>query len=156
MKKFFSEFKDFISRGNVLDMAIGVIIATAFGKIVSSLISDILMPLIGLATGGVNVSGMFAVLGSLPEGVTEVTSLEQAAELGVATLNYGTFIQTIIDFICIALCIFIFIKLINKMKKKEEAPAPAAPTTKKCPFCCTEIAIEATRCPHCTSELPKE
>ena len=155
MKKFLKEFKEFAMKGNVLDMAIGVIIATAFGKIVSSLISDILMPLIGLATGGVNVSGMFAILGEVPEGEV-VNSLEKAAELGVATLNYGTFIQTIIDFICIALCIFIFIKLINKMKKKEEAPAPAAPTTKKCPFCCTEIAIEATRCPHCTSELPKE
>lgn len=155
MKKFLKEFKEFAMKGNVLDMAIGVIIATAFGKIVSSLISDILMPLIGLATGGVNVSGMFAILGEVPEGEV-VNSLEKAAELGVATLNYGTFIQTIIDFICIALCIFIFIKMINKMKKKEEAPAPAAPTTKKCPFCCSEIAIEATRCPHCTSELPKQ
>ena len=155
MKKFLKEFKEFAMKGNVLDMAIGVIIATAFGKIVSSLISDILMPLIGLATGGVNVSGMFAILGEVPEGEV-VNSLEKAAELGVATLNYGTFIQTIIDFICIALCIFIFIKLINKTKKKEEAPAPAAPTTKKCPFCCSEIAIEATRCPHCTSEQPKE
>lgn len=157
MKKFLKEFKAFAMKGNVLDMAIGVIIAGAFGKIVSSLIADVLMPLIGLATGGVNVSGMFAILGKLPEGVAaaEITSLEKAAELGVATLNYGTFIQTVIDFICIALCVFLFVKAINKTKKKEE-PAPAAPTTKKCPFCCTEIAIEATRCPHCTSELPKD
>lgn len=158
MKKFLKEFKEFAVKGNVLDMAIGVIIATAFGKIVSSMIADILMPLIGLVTGGTNVSGMFAILGDLPAGVTKemVTSLDVAKELGVATLNYGVFIQTVIDFVCIALCIFLFIKLINKTKKKqEEAPAPA-PTTKKCPFCCTEIAIEATRCPHCTSELPKE
>lgn len=158
MKKFLKEFKEFAVKGNVLDMAIGVIIATAFGKIVSSMIADILMPLIGLVTGGTNVSGMFAILGDLPANVTKemVTSLDVAKELGVATLNYGVFIQTVIDFVCIALCIFLFIKLINKTKKKqEEAPAPA-PTTKKCPFCCTEIAIEATRCPHCTSELPKE
>ncbi len=157
MKKFLKEFKEFAMKGNVLDMAIGVIIATAFGKIVSSLIADVLMPLIGLVTGGVNVSGMFAILGKLPEGVAaaDITSLEKAAELGVATLNYGTFIQTIIDFICVALCIFLFVKVVNKMKKKQEpAPAPA-PTTKKCPFCCTDIAIEATRCPHCTSELKK-
>lgn len=158
MKKFLKEFKEFAVKGNVLDMAIGVIIATAFGKIVSSMIADILMPLIGLVTGGTNVSGMFAILGDLPANVTKemVTSLDVAKEYGVATLNYGVFIQTVIDFVCIALCIFLFIKLINKTKKKqEEAPAPA-PTTKKCPFCCTEIAIEATRCPHCTSELPKE
>lgn len=155
MKKFLKEFKEFAVKGNVLDMAIGVIIATAFGKIVSSMIADILMPLIGLVTGGTNVSGMFAILGDVPAGEV-VTSLDKAKELGVATLNYGVFIQAVIDFVCIALCIFLFIKLINKTKKKqEEAPAPA-PTTKKCPFCCTEIAIEATRCPHCTSELPKE
>ena len=110
------------------------------------------MPIIRLITGGKNVSGMFATLGQLPEGVTEVKSLEEAAELGVATLNYGQFIQTIIDFILVALCIFLFIKAINKMKKKEEE-APAEPTTKKCPFCQSEIDINATRCPHCTSEI---
>ncbi len=151
MKKFLKEFKEFAVKGNVVDLAVAVIIGGAFGKIVTSLVNDIFMPVIGLITGGKNVSGMFATLGKLPEGVTEVKSLEEAAELGVATLNYGQFIQTIIDFVLVALCIFLFIKAINKMKKKEEAPAE--PTTKKCPFCQTEIDIKATRCPHCTSEL---
>ncbi len=154
MKKFLKEFKEFAVKGNVVDLAVAVVIGGAFGKIVTSLVNDIFMPIIGLITGGKNVSGMFAVLGKLPEGVTEVKSLEEAAELGVATLNYGQFIQTIIDFILVALCIFLFIKAINKMKKKEEAPA-AEPTTKKCPFCQSEIDIKATRCPHCTSELKK-
>ncbi len=154
MKKFLKEFKEFAMKGNVLDMAIGVIIATAFGKIVSSLIADVLMPLITLVTGGVNVSGQFIALKAIPEGVEH--TIQACADAGIATLNYGTFLQTIIDFVCVALCIFIFIKAINKMKKKPaEAPAPA-PTTKKCPFCCSEIAIEATRCPHCTSELSKK
>ncbi len=151
MKKFLKEFKDFAVKGNVVDLAVAVVIGGAFGKIVTSLVNDIFMPVIGLITGGKNVSGMFAVLGKVPEGV-EITSLDQAAELGVATLNYGVFIQTIIDFILIAFCIFLFVKAINKTKKKE---APADPTTKKCPFCQSEIDIKATRCPHCTSELKK-
>ena len=154
MKKFFKEFKDFAMKGNVIDLAIAVIIGGAFGKIVTSLVNDVFMPFIGLITGGKNVSGMFAVLGKLPEGVTEIKSLEEAADLGVATLNYGQFIQTIIDFILVALCLFLVVKAINKSKdlKKKEEPA-AEPTTKKCPFCQSEIDIKATRCPHCTSEL---
>jgi large conductance mechanosensitive channel len=151
MKKFLKEFKEFAIKGNVVDLAVAVVIGGAFGKIVTSLVNDIFMPIIGLITGGKNVSGMFAVLGKVPEGVT-INSLEEAAEKGIATLNYGMFIQTIIDFVLIALCIFLFIKAINKMKKKEEA-APAEPTTKKCPFCQSEIDIKATRCPHCTSEI---
>ena len=151
MKKFLKEFKEFAVKGNVVDLAVAVIIGGAFGKIVTALVNDIFMPVIGLITGGKNVSGLFATHGKLPEGVTAVKSLEEAAELGVATLNYGQFIQTIIDFVLVALCIFLFIKAINKMKKKEEAPAE--PTTKKCPFCLSEIDIKATRCPHCTSEL---
>lgn len=153
MSKFVKEFKEFAVKGNVVDMAVGVIIGGAFGKIVTSVVNDLFMPVIGLLTGGANVSGMFAVLGKLPEGVDKVTSLEQAAELGVATLNYGNFIQTVIDFILVALCIFMVIKGINKMKRKEEpAPAPA-PTTKECPYCLSQIPIKATRCPHCTSEI---
>ena len=153
MKKFFKEFKEFAMKGNVIDLAIAVIIGGAFGKIVTSLVNDLFMPLIGLITGGKNVSGMFAVLGKAPEG-TVITSVDQAAELGVATLNYGVFIQTILDFILVALCLFLVVKAINKskdMKKKEEPEAE--PTTKKCPFCQSEIDIKATRCPHCTSEL---
>ena len=154
MKKFFKEFKDFAMKGNVIDLAIAVIIGGAFGKIVTSLVNDIFMPVIGLITGGKNVSGMFAVLGKLPESVTEIKSLKEAEDLGVATLNYGQFIQTIIDFILVALCLFLVVKAINKSKdlKKKEEPA-AEPTTKKCPFCQSEIDIKATRCPHCTSEL---
>ena len=155
MKKFFKEFKEFAMKGNVIDLAIAVIIGGAFGKIVTSLVNDVFMPFIGLLTGGKNVSGMFAVLGQVPEG-TVITSVDQAAELGVATLNYGVFIQTIIDFILVALCLFLVVKAINKSKdmKKKEEPA-AEPTTKKCPFCQSEIDIKATRCPHCTSELKK-
>ena len=154
MKKFFKEFKDFAMKGNVIDLAIAVIIGGAFGKIVTSLVNDVFMPLIGLLTGGTNVSGMFAVLGEVPEG-TVIKSLDQAAELGIATLNYGVFIQTIIDFILVALCLFLVVKAINKSKdlKKKEEEAPAEPTTKVCPFCQSEISIKATRCPHCTSEL---
>ena len=154
MKKFLKEFKEFAVKGNVIDLAIAVIIGGAFGKIVTSLVNDLFMPLIGLITGGKNVSGMFAVLGAVPEGTT-ITSLDQAAELGVATLNYGLFIQAIIDFILVALCLFLVVKAINKSKdlKKKEEEAPAEPTTKVCPFCQSEISIKATKCPHCTSDL---
>ena len=153
MKKFFKEFKEFAMKGNVIDLAIAVIIGGAFGKIVTSLVNDIFMPVIGLITGGKNVSGMFAILGTVPDGVV-IDSVDKAAELGVATLNYGLFIQAIIDFILVALCLFLVVKAINKskeLKKKDEKPEE--PTTKKCPFCQSEIDIKATRCPHCTSEL---
>ena len=155
------EFKKFITKG----MAVGIIVGGAFQKIVTSFVNDIIMPIVGLFTGGVNFNDQFAIL-RLPEGVdaAQVTTLEVAKELGVTTLNYGSFVTFIIDFLIIAITVFFLVKGINKVKenaeklKKEEeaAPAaPAAPTTKKCPFCCTEIAIEATRCPHCTSELNK-
>ncbi len=149
MNKFLKEFKEFAMKGNVVDMAIGVIIGGAFGKIVTSVVNDLFMPIIGLITGGVNVSSMFIRLGKLPEGVTAIKSIEEATELGVATFNYGNFIQTVIDFVLVALCLFLVIKAINKMKKPAEAPKPA----RKCPFCKGEIADDATRCPHCTSEL---
>ena len=154
MKKFFKEFKEFAMKGNVIDLAIAVIIGGAFGKIVTSLVNDIFMPVIGLITGGKNVSGMFAVLGKVPDG-TVINSVEEATEKGIATLNYGLFIQAIIDFILVALCLFLVVKAINKSKdlKKKEEEAPAEPTTKVCPFCQSEIDIKATRCPHCTSEL---
>lgn len=151
MKKFFEEFKKFAMRGNVVDMAVGVVVGGAFSKIVTSLVNDVFMPVIGLLTGGTNVSGMFALLGEAPEG-TVIESIEQAKELGIATLNYGTFIQTIIDFILVAFCIFLVVKFINKMKKPAPAPAPA-PAPRKCPFCQSVIDEKATRCPHCTSQL---
>lgn len=151
MKKFFEEFKKFAMRGNVVDMAVGVVVGGAFSKIVTSLVNDVFMPVIGLLTGGTNVSGMFALLGEAPEGVV-IETVDQAAELGIATLNYGTFIQTIIDFILVAFCIFLVVKFINKLKKPEPAPAPA-PAPRKCPFCQSVIDEKATRCPHCTSQL---
>ena len=155
MKKFLSEFKKFALKGNVMDMAIGVIIATAFSAIVTSLVNDLFMPILPLLTGGVNVSGQFAILGKVPEGVT-VTSLDQAKELGIATLNYGNFIQAIINFVLIALCLFLVVKGLNKMiEARKEPEAPKEPP-RLCPYCQQEVDKKATRCPHCTSELPPE
>ena len=147
MKKFFEEFKAFAMRGNVVDMAIGVIIGGAFGKITTSLVNDIFMPLLGLVTGGVNFGGLFYALDG-----NEYASIEAATEAGVGTLNYGAFIQNIVDFVLIAFCMFLVIKFMAKMKKPEPAPAPAK-APRLCPYCRQEIADDATRCPHCTSEL---
>jgi large conductance mechanosensitive channel len=127
------EFKEFIMKGNVMDLAVAVIIGGAFGKIISSLVNDVLMPLIGLILGGVNFTAL-------------------AVTLGDAKLTYGNFIQALIDFLIIALVIFLLVKGLNKLTKKP-APAPAEPTTKECPHCFTTIPIKATRCPNCTSEL---
>lgn len=141
------EFKEFAMRGNVLDMAIGIVIGAAFGKIVTSFVSDILMPPIGLLLGGVDFSNIFIVLGS-----GEYDSLEAAKEAGAATWNVGLFINTVIDFLIIAFAIFLVVKAVNNMKRKEAVPPPA-PSEKSCPFCTTSIPIKATRCPHCTSQL---
>lgn len=151
MKKFFTEFKEFAMQGNVMDMAVGVIIGAAFGKIVSSLVSDIIMPLIGLLTGGVDFGGLFVAL----DGGSYV-SAAAANALGVGTLNYGAFLQNIIDFIIIALCIFVALRAINGLGKqfmhgKEEKPAPKP----KCPYCLMEIPEHATKCPYCTADLPQ-
>ncbi len=148
MKKFIDEFKAFAVKGNVIDMAVGVIIGGAFGKIVSSLVNDIFMPLISLLTGGVNVSGLFVQLGNSD---VKYDSITAAADAGVATFNYGMFIQNIIDFVLIALCVFLFVKAINSLKKK--APEAPAEPARLCPFCKSEVAKDATRCPHCTSQL---
>ena len=141
------EFKTFAMRGNVIDLAIGVIIGGAFGKIITSFVNDVIMPPIGLLLGQVKFSDLFWVLkGDVPTG----TSLDVAKTLeGVVTLNYGVFLSTIIDFVIVAFVIFLLVKQINRMK----APAPAAPTTKDCPYCYTAINLNATRCPNCTSEL---
>jgi large conductance mechanosensitive channel len=139
------EFKEFAMRGNVIDLAIGVIIGGAFGKIVSSFVADVIMPLIGLLLGGVDFTNLFVNLGA-----EKYATLAAAQEAGAPTLNYGIFINAIVDFLIVAFVIFLVVKGINKMQK----PAPAAaPTTKKCPYCFTEIAIEAKRCPNCTSQL---
>lgn len=150
-KGFIAEFKKFIMRGNVIDLAVGVIIGGAFQKIVNSLVNDVVMPLISLITGGVDFNNWFFVLG---EG--EFATAADAKAAGVATLNYGTFIGTALDFLIMAFVIFVFIKIINTVSdklKKEKPEEPAAPTTKVCPYCKSEIDIAATKCPHCTSEV---
>jgi len=139
------EFKEFALKGNMLDLAIGVIIGGAFGKIISSLVSDIIMPLIGMLLGNVDFSNRFITLG---QGVFK--TIEEAKAAGVATLNYGLFLNNIIDFLIIAFSIFMVVKQINRFKKKAE---PAAVTTKKCKYCFSDIPVEATRCPNCTSNL---
>lgn len=139
------EFREFVMRGNVLDLAIAVIIGGAFGKIVTSFVNDVIMPPIGLLLGGVDFTNLFITLdGNLYE------SLDAAKAAGAATINYGVFLNTVIDFIIVAFIIFLIIKSANKMKKS--APA-AEPTTKECPHCFTTIPIKATRCPNCTSQL---
>jgi large conductance mechanosensitive channel len=139
------EFRDFAIKGNVIDLAVAVIMGAAFGAIISSLVNDIIMPVIGYALGGVNFNDLFISLNG-----TAYPSLAAAKAAGAATINYGVFINAIIDFIIVALALFLLIRSINRMKK---APAPAAPTTKDCPHCFTQIPIPATRCPNCTSEL---
>lgn len=142
------EFKEFAMRGNVMDMAIGVIIGGAFGKIVSSLVSDVLMPPIGKLMGNMDFTNMFIVLGG-----GHYETLQEAKDAGAATINYGLFAGTVIDFIIVAFVVFLVVKQINKAKKKEVAVAPAAPTTKECPFCISQVPINAVKCPSCTSEL---
>jgi large conductance mechanosensitive channel len=145
------EFKKFIMRGNVIDMAVGIVIGAAFGAIISSFVKDVLMPPIGLLLGGIDFSNLFILL---KQGTTAgpYLSLAQAQEAGAVTMNYGVFINTIISFLIIALAIFLVIRQINRLKKKEEVPPPA---TKECPHCFTMIPIKAKRCPNCTSELAK-
>ena len=149
MKKFLEEFKAFAMRGNVVDMAIGVVIGGAFGSITTSLVNDIFMPLLGVITGGINFGGLFYALDG-----QKYASIEAAKEAGVGTLNYGAFIQYVINFILIAFCMVIVVRLMNKLKKPAPAPAPAKPK-RLCPYCRSEIADDATRCPHCTSVLDK-
>ena len=143
------EFKEFISNGSVMDLAIGVIIGGAFSKIVSSLVDDIIMPLVGLLLGGADISNYFVTLDG-----GKYATLAEAQEAGAATLNYGVFINRIIDFLIIAFVLFLIIKAINKARALTKKPeAEAAPTTKVCPYCKSTIDINATRCPNCTSEL---
>jgi large conductance mechanosensitive channel len=139
------EFKAFAMKGNVIDMAVGIVIGVAFGKIITSLVNDIIMPPLGLLLGNLDFSNLFINLSGQP-----LNSLAEAKALGVATINYGVFLNTIIDFLIVALAIFIVIKQINRFKAK---PLPAAPNTKECGFCFTQIPIKAIRCPNCTSEL---
>lgn len=157
MKKFFGEFKEFIMRGNVMDLAVGVIIGGAFQAIVNAFINDLIMPFIGLLTGGINFNEQFIIL-KLPEGVDAAqVTYANAAELGASIWGYGAFITAVINFLIMALVIFLLVKAINKaasLKKVEEVVEE--PTTKTCPHCCEEVNINATKCPHCTGDIPAE
>lgn len=141
------EFKEFAVKGNVIDLAVGVVIGGAFGKIITSFVNDIIMPLVGRLVGGMDFSNYFISLDG-----SKYPSLAAAQEALAPTLNYGLFIQNIVDFLIIAFAIFIAVKQINKMKRKEEEVEPEV-TTKECPYCITEIPLAASRCPHCTSVL---
>jgi len=159
MKNFINEFKKFAMRGNVIDMAVGIIIGAAFGKIVDSLVKDIIMPPIGLLLGKVDFTNLFLVL---KEGVTAApyASLDAAQKAGAVTLNFGLFVNALIGFTIVAFAVFLLIKAINelqsKLDKKEAAEEKKNPTTKKCPYCCSEIDINAVKCPNCTSDLAKK
>ncbi len=146
------EFKEFAMRGNVVDMAVGIIIGAAFGTIVKSLVDDVIMPPIGLALGNVDFANLFIILKHGAEVAGPYASLADAQAAGAVSLNYGTFINTIISFIIVAFAVFMLIRSINRLRRKEEAPPPE-PTTKECPHCFSTIPIKATRCPMCTSEL---
>ena len=140
------EFKEFAMKGNVLDMAIGIIIGAAFGKIVSSMVSDVLMPPIGMFMGSVDFSSLFFSLNGQP-----YPSLAAAKAAGAPTVNYGVFLQTVLDFVIVAFVIFLLVKQINRLKTPEAPPAP--PLTKHCPYCLSEIPLKATRCSYCTSDV---
>lgn len=151
MKNMIGEFKKFIMRGNVIDMAVGIIIGGAFTKIVSSMVADILMPPLGLLLGKVDFSNWFVVIKEGAEKAGPYTTMEAAQAAGATTMNIGLFLNAVISFVIVAFCVFLLIKAINKLNTKEEAQVTI--TTKKCPHCCTEIPLEATKCPHCTADL---
>ncbi|HET9360456.1 MAG TPA: large conductance mechanosensitive channel protein MscL [Vicinamibacterales bacterium] len=146
------EFRDFVARGNVLDLAVGVIVGAAFGRVVSSLVQGVLMPPLGLLLGRTDFSGLFLVLDrskDLP------ATLKEATDKGVPVIAYGQFINEIVSFLIVALAVFLLVRQVNQLKRRLEGPPPPAapPATKDCPFCVSAIAIRATRCPHCTSQL---
>ncbi len=141
------EFKEFALKGNVVDLAVGVVIGAAFGKIVTSLVNDIITPLIGLLLGKVDFSNLFINLAGVP-----YATLDEAKKAGAPTLNYGLFLNTVIDFLIISFAIFMVIRQMNRFKRKQELEKKPE-STKECPYCITAIPIKATRCPHCTSQL---
>jgi len=150
------EFRQFIMRGNVVDMAVGIIIGMAFGAIITSLVSDVIMPPIGLLVGNVDFINLFVVL-KQGSPVGPYASLADAKAAGAVTINYGVFVVTVISFIIIALAVFMIVRYVNKLRREMEAPkvevAPAEPITKECPYCFSAINIKARRCPNCTSQL---
>jgi large conductance mechanosensitive channel len=144
------DFKAFIMRGSVVDLAVGVIIGAAFGAIVKSLVDDILMPPIGLATGGIDFANKFVVLKEGAKAAAPYASLAEAKAAGAVTVNYGLFVNQAVSFLIIAACIFIIVRLVARM---QSPPPAAAPSTKGCPFCATQIPLAAKKCPNCTSQL---
>ena len=147
----FKDFKEFALKGNVIDLAVGIIIGGAFGTIVSSLVKDVLMPPLGLLMGKVDFSNLFFVLSPAKDGSTTFHTVTKAQELGAVTLNYGLFLNSVVNFLIVAVAIFVLVRSISKIHK-QPAPAPA-PSTKDCPHCKMSIPLEATRCGHCTSQL---
>lgn len=153
VKGFLKEFKEFAVKGNVIDMAVGIIIGGAFSPIVNSLVKDIIMPPIGYVLGNVDFKNLYLPVVPTSE---HYATLEEAQAAGIVTINYGVFINTLISFLIVSFAVFLLVKTINKLKmeKKEEVcEAPAEPTTKECPYCCSTISIKAVKCPHCASEL---
>jgi len=146
------EFREFAVKGNVVDMAVGIIIGAAFGTIARSLVDDVIMPPIGVLLGGVDFTNLFLVVKRGAEVAGPYTTLADAKAAGAATINYGVFINNVISFLITAAAVFILVRIINRLRREEQV-APQAPTDKACPFCATTIPIAATRCPHCTSQL---
>jgi large conductance mechanosensitive channel len=145
------EFRDFVARGNVLDLAVGVIMGAAFGRVVTSMVQGVLMPPLGLLLGRTDFSGLFLVLDRSKE---LPATLKEATDKGIPVIAYGQFINEVVSFLIVALAVFLLVRQVNQLKRRLEAPAPeAAPATKDCPFCASAIAIRATRCPNCTSQL---
>jgi large conductance mechanosensitive channel len=142
------EFREFAMRGNVVDLAVGIIIGAAFGKIVTSFVNDILMPPLGLLLGHVDFSNLFITLSG-----GSYSSVAQAKQAGAATLNYGLFINTVIDFLIVAFAVFLLVRQMNRLLSRQPKAPPAQPTTKECPYCISTVPLKATRCPACTSEL---
>lgn len=142
------DFKEFAMKGSVLDLAVGVIIGGAFGKIVNSLVNDIIMPPIGLLVGRIDFTSLFVDLSG-----THPPSLAEAKKAGAATLNYGLFINTVLEFLLVAFAVFLLVHQVNRWRRPAEVPAPPPPATKDCPYCASAIPVKASRCPHCTSQL---
>jgi large conductance mechanosensitive channel len=147
------EFREFAARGNVVDLAVGLVLGTAFGAIVNSLVKDILMPPIGWLTGGIDFSSLYVVLGS-----GEYASLEVARQAGAATVNYGVFINTILTFLIVSFAMFVVVRQMNRLRRREASPSepPPGPATRNCPYCISTIPLAATRCPQCTSPIEAE
>lgn len=157
MMKILAEFKKFAMRGNVMDMAVGIIIGAAFGKIVDSLVKDMIMPPLGILLGKIDFANLFFVLKDGTGAPAPYASLSAAQDAGAITLNFGAFLNTVISFIIVAFAVFMLIKAMNTLQEKLDRKEKAEePTTKECPYCCTQIAIKAVKCPNCTADLPQD